>query len=75
MRSKKKFRLIRAALLLIAIVCLIPVGQAYYLSRKHARDQKELKASVMEAKQQESGEENGEHSGLTFENEKRQEKK
>lgn len=43
MRNRRKYRLIRAVLLLIAIVCLIPVGQAYYLSFQHKAQEKELK--------------------------------
>lgn len=43
MKNRRKYRLLRAVLLLITIVCLIPVGQAYYLSFRHQQQQKELK--------------------------------
>lgn len=42
MRNNKKLRFIRVTLLLIMIVCLIPVGQAYYLSCLHHKQQQEL---------------------------------
>ena len=42
MRNNKRLRLVRAALLLITIVCLIPVGQAYYLSYLHQKQQQQL---------------------------------
>lgn len=44
MKNNKKLRWIRATLLLIAIVCLIPVGQAYYLSYVHQRQQEKLQS-------------------------------
>jgi len=40
--GKKKYRIIRRILLLITIICLIPVGQAYYLSARHEKQQEEL---------------------------------
>ncbi len=45
-RSKKKFRFLRILLLLIMIVCLIPVGQAYYLSFQHEKQQEKLRNRV-----------------------------
>ena len=43
MKNRKRMRLLRAILLLVAVVCLIPVGQAYYLSFQHKAQEKELK--------------------------------
>ena len=42
-KRKKKFRFLRTLLLLTMIVCLIPVGQAYYLSFKHEKQQEKLR--------------------------------
>ena len=43
MKNRRRIRLLRAILLLVAVVCLIPVGQAYYLSFRHEEQQRELK--------------------------------
>ncbi|MEY8391027.1 class B sortase [Lachnospiraceae bacterium 45-W7] len=43
MRNRRRYRVIRAVLLLVAIVCLIPVGQAYYLSFQHQVQEQEIK--------------------------------
>lgn len=43
-KSRKKFRFLRILLLLVMIVCLIPVGQAYYLSVKHEKQQEKLRS-------------------------------
>ena len=58
MRNRRKFRLLRAALLLIMLVCLIPVGQAYYLSYRHEVQQKGLKNSLENPKIELQKEEN-----------------
>jgi len=58
MRNRRKFRLLRAALLLIMLVCLIPVGQAYYLSYRHEVQQKGLKNSLANPKIELQKEEN-----------------
>ncbi len=52
MRNRRKYRLLRAILLLTAIVCLIPVGQAYYLSFQHKERQKELKVLLENEKKE-----------------------
>lgn len=41
--KKKRFRFLRILLLLIMVVCLIPVGQAYYLSMRHEKQMEHLK--------------------------------
>lgn len=46
MENKKKIRIIRMVLLLIIIVCLIPIGQAYYLSVRQKEQQENLKESL-----------------------------
>lgn len=42
-RDKKKLRLFRAALLVITIACLLPVGRSCCLSVAHERQQRELR--------------------------------
>lgn len=39
MENRKKYRVIRALLLVVIIICLIPIGQAYYTSVKHEKQQ------------------------------------
>ncbi len=48
MKGKRKYQLIRGALLLIMVVCLIPVVQAYFQSMKHQKQQKEIKMYLVE---------------------------
>lgn len=55
-KSRKKFRFLKMLLLLIMIVCLIPVGQAYYLSFSHEKKQEELRNLLETGKQKESEE-------------------
>lgn len=40
----KRFRILRALLLLIMIVCLIPIGQAYYFFLKHEKQQEKIRS-------------------------------
>lgn len=47
MKNKGRFWLIKAVLLAIMMICLIPVGQAYYLSWKHERQQDELRERLL----------------------------
>lgn len=55
MKKRRGYRLIKIILLLTAVVCLIPVGQACYLSVQHKEQQKELKTSLEKVKAQEQG--------------------
>ncbi len=61
-KNRKKFRFLRILLLLIMIVCLIPVGQAYYLSFSHEKQQEELR-SLLEMEEQQETEEYQNSSG------------
>ncbi|MCH5345339.1 MAG: class B sortase [Acetatifactor sp.] len=47
MKSKGRFRLIKAVLLAIMVISLIPVVQAYYLSWEHERQWDELRESLL----------------------------
>lgn len=42
MKDKGKYRLLRAALAVVTIACLLPVGRSCYLSIRHERQQKQL---------------------------------
>ena len=53
--KQKKFRVIRKLLLLVMVVCLVPVGQAYYLSYKHQKQQEHLKNLLKEGTAQKEG--------------------
>lgn len=57
MKKRRGYRLIKMILLLTAIACLIPVGQACYLSVQHKGQQKELKIALEKVKVQERGKE------------------
>lgn len=46
MESEKKARIIRILLLIVIIVCLIQIGQAYYLSVRHRKQQEKLSRSL-----------------------------
>ena len=49
MKNKRRliFLLMRTVLLLIMIVCLIELGQTYYLSVKHKKEQTDLKSTLI----------------------------
>ena len=47
-KRKKRFRILRTLLLLIMVVCLIPVGQAYYLFLKHEKQQEKIRDLLRE---------------------------
>lgn len=47
-KKKRRFQLLRILLLLIMVVCLIPVGQAYYLSIQHEKQQEQLRNMLKE---------------------------
>ena len=53
-RKKKRFWFLRILLLLIMVVCLIPVGQAYYLSMRHEKQQEHLRGYLAENPPQET---------------------
>ncbi|MDO4304153.1 MAG: sortase [Bacillota bacterium] len=48
MEHKKKNRRMRIFILFIIVVCLIPIGQAYYASVRHRAQQNELKELVQQ---------------------------
>ena len=51
MENKKKLlRIIRIALLLVLIVCLVKISQTYYLSYKHKKQQEELSVTLQNEK-------------------------
>ena len=52
-KGKKKTVCLKLLLLLIVVVCLIPVGQAHYLSMKHREQQRRLK-ELTESSQKET---------------------
>ena len=47
-KRKKRFRVLRTLLLLIMVVCLIPVGQAYYLFLKYEKQQEKIRDLLRE---------------------------
>lgn len=48
MKGKQKYKLIRGILLLIMVVCLIPVIQAYFQSIRHQKQKKQIKMHLEE---------------------------
>lgn len=61
MKNRIRFRILRVMLLIIIVICLVPIGQAYSLSLWHKEQQKELKNTLTTGRQPNKAENSSEN--------------